>query len=71
MKTDDILYEKVNSIAKRFDMDRTTVWRKMQLMRQKGVYNQIVIEMSPKSKLINVAAFEKFLKSQHLAYLKG
>ena len=68
---DEILYEKVGEIAKRFSMARCTVWRKMELMREMGVYDKIVIEMSPKVKRINVIEFEKFLKGCHLAYLKN
>lgn len=70
-KGEDILYEKVGKIAKRFDMNPSTVWRKMELMREEGVYDKIVIEISPKVKRISVPAFEAFLKGQHLAYLKG
>ena len=52
-------------------MNPSTVWRKMELMREEGVYDKIVIEISPKVKRISVPAFEAFLKGQHLAYLKG
>ncbi|WP_298705313.1 helix-turn-helix domain-containing protein [uncultured Veillonella sp.] len=71
MRTEDITYERVSQIAKRFNIDRTTVYRKLELMREKGVYNKIVIELSPKARRINVVGFEAFMKGCYLSYLKG
>lgn len=71
MRKEEIVYEKVSQIAKRFNIDRTTVYRKLELMREKGVYNKVVIELSPKARRINVVGFEEFLKGSYLSYLKG
>ena len=64
-------YGKVGTIAKIFDMDRTTVWAKLEKMREEGFYNDAVIEEGPKRRLINIEKFEEYLKSRHLKYLRA
>ncbi len=65
------LYGKVSTIAKIFDMDRTTVWAKLEAMRIDGCYDDVVIEEGPKNRRINIAKFEAYLKSKHLKYLRA
>ncbi|WP_277287675.1 hypothetical protein [Veillonella montpellierensis] len=64
-------YGKVCTIARLFDMDRTTVWAKLEAMRKEGCYDDVVIEEGPKNRRINIAKFEEYLKSKHLKYLRA
>ena len=64
-------YGKVSTIAKIFDMDRTTVCSKLEAMRKAGCYDDAVIEEGPKSRRINIDKFEAFLQSCHKQYLRA
>lgn len=64
------MYGKVSDIAKMFGMHRSTVCERLDIMREEGCYDDVVIEEGPKTRWINVEKFEAFMKSRHLKYLR-
>lgn len=63
------LYARVKTIGEMFDMDRSTVWKHLERLREKGLYDSIVIEENSRTKYINVEGFTNYMKSIHLEYL--
>lgn len=60
---------RVCTIAKLFDMDRATVWKHMNRMKEAGIYDDIVIEENERTKYIDVKKFREYMGSRHLKYL--
>lgn len=64
-------YAKVSDLAKIFGMNRVTAYRRIDEIRAAGKFNDICIQTGPRKTLVNIGAFEEWLKSQHMKWLRA
>lgn len=56
-------YATITSLCDIFGCSRYTIWRWLNVMREVGAYNDIVLETGPRKRFIDIAKFELFFKN--------
>lgn len=64
-------YVPVSVLAKTWGRSKMYIYRRIDMIRNEGKFDQICLQLGPQQTLVNVDKFEVWMKGQHMKWLKG
>ena len=64
-------YVPVSVLAKTWGRSKRYIYRRIDMIRNEGKFDQICLQLGPQQTLVNVDKFEVWMKGQHMKWLKG
>lgn len=64
-------YIPVSALAKLWGRSKMYIYRRIDMIRNEGKFDDICMQLGPQQILVDAEKFELWMKSKHMAWLKG
>lgn len=64
-------YIPVSALAKLWGRSKMYIYRRIDMIRAEGKFDDICLQTGPQQTLVHVEKFEAWMKSRHMKWLKG
>lgn len=64
-------YVPISTLAKIWGRSKMYIYRRIDMIRNEGRFNEICMQLGPQQTLVHVEKFEAWMKGQHMKWLKG
>lgn len=63
-------YVPISTLAKIWGRSRMYIYRRIDMIRNQGKFDDICMQLGPQQSLVHVDKFETWMKDQHMRWLK-
>ena len=63
-------YVPISTLAKSWGRSRMYIYRRIDMIRNQGKFDDICMQLGPQQTLVHVDKFETWMKDQHMRWLK-
>lgn len=63
-------YVPISTLAKIWGRSRMYIYRRIDMIRNQGKFDDICMQLGPQQTLVHVDKFETWMKGQHMRWLK-
>lgn len=71
MERVQLKYVPISTLAKIWRRSRMYIYRRVDMIRNEGKFNDISLQLGPQQTLVHVDKFATWMKSQNMKWLKG
>lgn len=64
-------YVPISKLAKIWGRSKMYIYRRIDMIRKEGKFNEICMQLGPQQILVHVDKFEMWMRSQHMKWLKA
>ena len=64
-------YVPISTLAKIWGRSRMYIYRRIDMIRNQGKFDDICMQVGPQQTLVHVDRFEAWMRSQHMKWLKA
>lgn len=64
-------YVPISTLAKIWGRSKMYIYRRIDMIRKEGKFNEICMQLGPQQTLVHVDKFEMWMRSQHMKWLKA
>ena len=64
-------YVQISTLAKIWGRSKMYIYRRIDMIRKEGKFNEICMQLGPQQTLVHVDKFEMWMRSQHMKWLKA
>lgn len=64
-------YVPISKLAKIWGRSKMYIYRRIDIIRNEGKFDEICMQLGPQQTLVNVDKFEMWMRSQHMKWLKA